>query len=66
MVLLWRDPDGKSITSTVNNNQLGMQKSCDDIEIQRIASLEKNVSEKDNVIAKLRGEINALKGVSSL
>ena len=64
MVLLWRDPDGNSV-GTMNNSQPAVQKSCDDIEIQRIASLEKNINEKDTVIAKLKGEIHVLKGVRS-
>ena len=62
MVLLWKDPEGKSV-STMNNSPPPAQKSMDGLEIQRIASLEKTLNEKDGMIIKLRDEIQTLKEV---
>ena len=64
MVLLWKDPEGKTVTSIkkggtpppINSNSSGK-------EAQKIATLEKSLSDRDNIIAQLKVEINALKQV---
>ena len=61
MVLLWRDPEGETVTTVPSNTQ-AQQKSCKK-ESLRIVSLEKMVSQKDSLIAQLRDEISLLKGV---
>ena len=62
MVLLWRDPEGDTVT-TVPSNGHAPQKSCKK-ESLRIVSLEKTIAQKDSLIAQLRDEIGLLKGVS--
>lgn len=65
MVLLWRDPEGETVTTVPSNGQLqAQQKSCKK-ESLRIVSLEKIISQKDSLIAQLRDEISLLKGVGS-
>ena len=61
MVLLWRDPEGETV-STIPSNGHAKQKSCKK-ESLRIVSLEKTISQKDSLIAQLRDEISLLKGV---
>lgn len=63
MVLLWRDPEGNTITVTAGNNSIPTQNSCSE-QMQIIASLKNSVGEKDHLIAKLKNEISALKEVS--
>lgn len=60
MVLLWRDPEGDTVT-TVPSNGHTPQKSCKK-ESLRIVSLEKIIAQKDSLIAQLRDEIGLLKG----
>ena len=63
MVLLWKDPEGETVTTVPSNGHLqAQQKSCKK-ESLRIVSLEKTISQKDGLIAQLREEISVLKGV---
>ena len=62
MVLLWRDPEGKNIVSTMKNNSTPTQNN--DKDLQRITSLEKSIKEKDGIIANLKDEIITLKEVN--
>lgn len=62
MVLLWKDPEGETVT-TVHSNQQAQRNSCKKESI-KIVSLEKTISQKDSLIAQLRDEISLLKGVS--
>lgn len=64
MVLLWRDPEGNSVKSATVHNSVPTQNHCSK-EMQKISALEKNISEKDNMIAKLQDELKMLKEVSS-
>ena len=61
MVLLWKDPEGDSVTTVHSNGQV-QRHSCKK-ESLRIVSLEKVISQKDGLIAQLRDEISALKEV---
>ena len=64
MVLLWKDPEGETV-ATVHSNTQAQHNSCHKESI-RIGSLEKMISQKDDLIAQLRDEISLLKGVSML
>lgn len=59
MVLLWKDPEGKSIITASTKSQAYAANSKD---MQKIATLEKKISERDNVIVLLKDEISMLKG----
>ena len=62
MILLWKDPDGKTVT-TASNHQTPLPSTMN--KDMKIASLERHIGEKDNMIAQLNQEINLLKGVST-
>ena len=62
MVLLWKDPEGETVT-TVHSNGQARRNTCNK-ESQRIVSLEKTISQKDDLIEKLRDEVSLLKEVS--
>ena len=63
MILLWKDPEGKTVT-TASNAQTPSPSTVN--KDMKIASLERNIGEKETVIAKLKEEINLLKRVRSL
>ena len=62
MILLWRDPEGKTVTTASNRTPLPSTMNKD----MKIASLERHIGEKDNIIAQLNQEINLLKVVSTV
>lgn len=63
MVLLWKDPEGKTI-STLTHTKSQNQKPTPNVnDMNKIASLENAITEKDSTIVRLKGEINALKSV---
>lgn len=62
MVLLWRDPEGNTVSVSAGNNSIPAQNSCS--EQMMITTLQSSIGEKDHLIAKLKNEINALKEVS--
>lgn len=63
MILLWRDPEGKSINSfntvTVPGKSLAYGDSSKDM--QKIATLEKTICERDNTIVFLKDQITMLR-----
>ena len=61
MVLLWKDPEGKKVT-TVNNKDAPTPNSVDK-DMKKIVSLEKNIGERDDIIAKLKDELSELRKV---
>ena len=63
MILLWRDPEGNTISVTTGSNGVSAQNKYSE-QMQRIVTLEKSITEKNNEITKLINEINALKVVS--
>ena len=64
MVLLWKDPKGKTVTMIKKVGTPPPPNSNSSTkEAQKIATLEKSITEKDMIIAQLKEEINTLKGV---
>ena len=64
MVLLWRDPEGNTVSVTTGNNSISAQNSHSEQNlIQKIATLEMSITEKNNEILKLKNEITMLKWV---
>ena len=64
MVLLWKDPQGRRSVSTIKKpGTLPSDSNSSAKDAQKIATLEKSITEKDAVIAQLKEEINALKEV---
>ena len=62
MVLLWRDPEGNTVSvSAAANNSIPTQTSPNE---QLMITLKKSIGEKDVLIANLKSEISALKEVS--
>ena len=63
MVLLWKDPEGKSISSfntvAVSGKPQGYGDNSKDV--QKIATLEKTICERDTTIVLLRDQITRLK-----
>ena len=60
MVLLWKDPEGKTVTTI---KKAGALPPKSDSSVKEIKTLEKTIIEKDLVIVQLRDEITTLKGV---
>ena len=63
MILLWKDPKGKTVTSIKKAGTPPQNFNSSAKEAQKIATLEKSITEKDMIIAQLKEEINTLKGV---
>lgn len=63
MILLWRDPEGNTVSVTTQNNGMPAKDSSNE-QMQTIAKLKKSVKEKDDEIARLRSEISSMKEVS--
>lgn len=64
MILLWQDPEGKTVSSfnaTPNKKSLGYVDNSN-VDTQKIATLEKKICEKDNTIVLLKNEITKLRG----
>ena len=61
MVLLWRDPEGNTISVTTGNSSISAH--SEQNLIQKIATLEMSITEKNNEIVKLKNEVNTLKQV---
>ena len=61
MILLWKDPEGKTISTLTNKSQ--MNAATPGTEVKKIASLEKALCERDNTIVQLKQEVNVLKGI---
>ena len=59
MVLLWRDPEGNTVSVATGSNSISAH--SEQNLIQKIATLEMSVTEKNNEIVNLKNEINALK-----
>ncbi len=56
MVLLWRDPKGEKVTS--------VHSVMETMENSEMATLQKTISQKDDLIAQLKDEISSLKRVT--
>ena len=56
MVLLWRDPKGEKVTS--------VHSVMETVENSEMATLQKTISQKDDLIAQLKDEISSLKRVT--
>lgn len=63
MILLWRDPEGNTISVTTGNNSVSAHSASEQNLIQKIATLEMSITEKNNEIVKLKDEVNTLKQV---
>lgn len=63
MVLLWRDPEGNTVSMSAGNKSIPTQTSCSE---QMMVTLKRSIGEKDVLITKLKSEISALKEVSLL
>ena len=63
MVLLWKDPKGRSVSTIKKPGTLPSDSNASAKEAQKIATLEKSITEKDVIIAQLKEEINTLKEV---
>ena len=61
MVLLWRDPEGKSISSfnTVSCKSVAYGDNSKDV--QKIATLQKTICERDTTIVRLKDQITMLR-----
>ena len=54
MILLWRDPDGTTVSTVSTKSQPFASNNKD---VQKISTLEQKISERDNTIALLKDEI---------
>jgi hypothetical protein len=63
MVLLWKDPEGRSASTIKKPGSLPSDPNSSAKEAQKIATLEKSITEKDMIITQLKDEINTLKEV---
>ena len=64
MVLLWKDPKGRRSVSTIKKpGTLPSDSNSSAKDAEKIATLEKSITEKDAIIAQLREEVNTLKEV---
>lgn len=64
MVLLWKDPSGERATSIKKSAHGSPPPKSNSKEAEKIATLEKVISEKDLEIAKLKDQLDTLKEAS--